>query len=75
LAERGASWSIATHDSVLREALLLTLGPVPIEQLLGVRPEVLGQLRDRGLHARVYVPYGADRFRYWMRRVAELRGT
>jgi proline dehydrogenase len=24
---------------------------------------------------RVYVPYGADWFRYWMRRLAESRGA
>ena len=36
LAERGAAWSMATHDGRLREALLLAHGPVPVEQLLGV---------------------------------------
>jgi proline dehydrogenase len=75
LAESAAAWSMATHDGRLREALLLALGPVPVEQLLGVRPEVLGQLRDRGVPTRVYIPYGADWFRYWMRRLAESRGA
>ena len=52
----------------LREALLLAHGAVPVEQLLGVRPEALDELHDRGVPTRVYVPYGADWFRYWMRR-------
>ena len=75
LAERGATWSMATHDGRLREALLLGLGPIPVEQLLGVRPEVLGDLLHRDVRTRVYVPYGDDWFRYWMRRVAESRGA
>ena len=74
LAERGAAWSMATHDGRLREALLLAHGSVPVEQLLGVRPEALDELRDRGVPTRVYVPYGPDWFRYWFRRVAESRG-
>jgi proline dehydrogenase len=73
LAEAGATWSMATHDGRLREALLLALGPVPIEQLLGVRPEVLDQLRERHVPTRVYVPYGPNWFRYWLRGLAESR--
>ena len=75
LAARGAAWSIATHDGRLREALLLAHGSVPVEQLLGVRPEALDELHDRGVPTRVYVPYGADWFRYWARRLAESRGA
>jgi proline dehydrogenase len=75
LGERGGTWSMATHDGRLREGLLLALGPVPVEQLLGVRPEVLADLRGRDVSTRVYVPYGDDWFRYWMRRVAESRGA
>ncbi len=75
LAGRGAAWSMATHDGRLREALLLAGGPVTVEQLLGVRPEILDDLAGRGVPTRVYVPYGADWFRYWMRRVAESRGA
>ncbi len=75
LAGRGADWSMATHDGRLREALLLVGGPVPVEQLLGVRPDVLDDLAARGVPTRVYVPYGADWFRYWMRRLAESRGA
>lgn len=75
LAERGAAWSMATHDGRMREALLLAHGPVTVEQLLGVRPEALTDLHDRGVPTRVYVPYGPDWFRYWMRRLAESRGA
>jgi proline dehydrogenase len=75
LAERGALWSMASHDARLREALLLAHGPIAVEQLLGVRPEALKELRDRAVPTRVYVPYGADWFRYWLRRVAESRGA
>jgi proline dehydrogenase len=75
LAEQQAAWSMATHDGVLREALLLAVGRVTVEQLLGVRPEVLGHLRQRDVPTRVYVPYGEDWFRYWMRRLAESRGA
>jgi proline dehydrogenase len=75
LAERGATWSMGTHDGRLREALLLAHGPLPVEQLFGVRPEVLDELRTRGIPTRVYVPYGPDWYRYWLRRVAESRGA
>ncbi len=75
LAETGATWSMATHDGRLREALMLALGPVQVEQLLGVRPEVLDELHHRGVPTVVYVPYGPDWFRYWLRRLAESRGA
>ncbi len=75
LADAGVAWSMATHDGRLREALLLALGPVPVEQLLGVHPEVLDDLRKRRVPTRLYVPYGPDWFRYWLRRVAESRGA
>jgi proline dehydrogenase len=75
LAEHDVPFALATHDGVLREALLLALGPRPIEHLLGVRPDVLADLVARGIPVRVYVPFGADWFRYWMRRVAESRGA
>lgn len=75
LQSAGAAWSLATHDGRLREALLLALGKLPVEQLLGVRADVLEQLRERGVVTRVYVPYGPDWFRYWLRRKAESRGS
>jgi proline dehydrogenase len=75
LAERGVPWVAATHDGRLREALLHAQSALTIEQLLGVRPDVLDQLGARKVPTRVYVPYGTGWFRYWMRRVAESRGA
>ncbi len=75
LRQSDASWSLATHDGRVREALLLGPGTVPVEQLFGVRPQSLYELRDRGIPTRVYLPYGPDWFRYWMRRLAESRGA
>ncbi|WP_077488082.1 proline dehydrogenase family protein [Sinomonas mesophila] len=74
IAATNVPFALATHDGVLREALLAALGPVPIEQVLGVRPEVLHDLTARGIPVRVYVPFGENWFRYWMRRLAESRG-
>ncbi len=75
LAAANATWSLATHDGRLREAVHLAHGPVPVEQLLGVRPEVLADLHTREVPTRVYIPYGPAWFRYWLRRVAESRGA
>lgn len=75
LAWADASFALATHDAVIREALLAALGPVPVEQLLGVRPAVVDDLVARGVPVRVYVPFGDEWFRYWMRRLAESRGA
>ena len=74
LASTGARFALATHDGVLREALIAGLGPCPVEQLLGVRADVLDDLTARGIPVRVYVPFGDNWFRYWMRRLAESRG-
>jgi proline dehydrogenase len=74
LAEGEVPFSLATHDARLREAVLLARGSTPVEQLLGVRSGALDELAARGVPTRVYLPYGADWFRYWMRRVAESRG-
>ena len=48
---------MATHEGRLREALLLAHGPLPVEQLFGVRPEILDELHTGGISTRVYVPY------------------
>ena len=52
LREAGAVFSLATHEPVLREALLLALGPSPVEVLLGVRPQDAGDLVRRGVEVR-----------------------
>jgi proline dehydrogenase len=74
LAEEGAPFSIATHDAVLREAVLANHGERPVEMLLGVRSDQARTVAARGVPVRIYVPFGPDWFRYWMRRLAESRG-
>jgi proline dehydrogenase len=71
----GIELAIGTHDRVLREALLLALGGIGLEMLLGVRREDAENLITRGYRVRIYVPYGEAWFRYWMRRLAESRGA
>lgn len=71
----GAGLAIGTHDPVIREALLAALSGVAIEMLLGVRHQDAVDLAAGGHQVRIYVPYGDDWFRYWMRRVAESKGA
>ncbi len=71
LRERGSEVLVATHDPVLRAAL----APAPVEMLLGVHPETAAALAEEGTGVRVYAPYGAMWFRYYMRRVAEAQGS
>jgi len=65
---------LATHDPILREALLSTMDGLAIEMLLGVREDDAAALVRRGIPVRIYAPYGDKWFRYWMRRVAEAQG-
>ncbi len=71
----GAVLSLGTHDPVLREALLPAIPGAGIEMLLGVREADQVALAARGIPVRVYVPYGDQWFRYFMRRMAESRGV
>jgi len=75
LQRGGATVSLATHDPVIREALLPALPGAGVEMLLGVRPADLPTLAARGIPVRVYVPFGERWFRYAMRRAAESRGA
>ncbi|MFZ0379438.1 MAG: proline dehydrogenase family protein [Solirubrobacteraceae bacterium] len=75
LQRAGASFSLATHDPVLREALLPALPGTEVEMLLGVRPADQASLAARGMPVRLYVPFGDAWFRYAMRRWAESRGV
>lgn len=65
--------AIGTHDPVIREALLLALPDLGVEMLLGVRPMDGRDLLGRGRRVRLYVPFGADWLRYWLRRLGEAR--
>jgi proline dehydrogenase len=75
LRRGGAELVLATHDPVLREALLHALPGVGVEMLLGVRPDDARALAARGVPVRIYVPYGDSWFRYAMRRFAESLGA
>lgn len=75
LRSAGGQVSLATHDPVLREALTPLFDEVSIEMLLGVRAEDADDLLRRGAKVRIYVPYGDDWFRYWMRRQVESLGS
>jgi proline dehydrogenase len=70
----GAEIALATHDAVLREALLRALPNTGVEMLLGVRHYDASALARRGVPTRIYVPYGDEWFRYAMRRWAESVG-
>jgi proline dehydrogenase len=70
----GAELAIATHDAVLREALLRALPGLGVEMLLGVRSADARAIAARGVPVRIYTPYGDGWFRYAMRRWAESVG-
>ena len=74
LHANGAELSIATHDAVLREALLRALPSLGVEMLLGVRSADARAIAARGVSVRIYAPYGDGWFRYAMRRWAESVG-
>jgi proline dehydrogenase len=74
LHRAGADLALATHDPVLREALLPALPGVTVEMLLGVRPADQASLVARGIPVRLYFPFGEAWFRYAMRRWAESQG-
>jgi proline dehydrogenase len=78
LLEEGTCPALATHDERMIEALLAYIrvkGIAPDrfewEMLHGVRRDLQRDLVRRGFHVRVYVPYGAQWYRYFMRRLAE----
>jgi proline dehydrogenase len=71
----GVRLAIGTHDPVLREALLATIDGIGVEGLFGVRPDDGRELLRRGHRVRIYVPFGPDWVRYWLRRLGEARGA
>jgi proline dehydrogenase len=73
LHANGAEVALATHDAVLREALLRSLPGIGVEMLLGVRSADATDVAARGVPVRIYTPYGHGWFRYAMRRWAESR--
>jgi proline dehydrogenase len=71
----GVEVAIGTHDPVIREALLVALPDIGVEMLLGVRPMDGRDLLGRGQRVRLYVPFGDDWLRYWLRRRGEACGA
>lgn len=74
LHRAGVEVALATHDAGLREALLLSMPECEVQMLLGVLPAEAYALAARGRRVRIYVPYGPNWARYWLRRVAESQG-
>jgi proline dehydrogenase len=71
----GATVWLATHDDALREPLLRDLPDAACELLLGIRGDRARALAAAGRTPRVYVPFGANWLRYFLRRRAEAQGT
>jgi proline dehydrogenase len=71
----GARFVLGTHDPLIREALKQCFGEIAVEMLLGVRTADALELVRTGHRVRIYVPFGSDWFRYWVRRLAEARGA
>jgi len=75
LAAAGADVALATHDAALRAALLRELPDARCELLLGILPHDAVALAAAGHDTRVYVPFGPDWLRYFLRRLAESEGA
>jgi proline dehydrogenase len=78
LLDHGVYPALATHDermidSVLAYARVRNLGPdrFEFEMLHGIRRDLQRRLAAEGYRVRVYVPYGGEWYRYFMRRLAE----
>jgi proline dehydrogenase len=71
----GADVALATHDAPLRAALLAEMPRARCEVLLGTDPAGAAALAAAGHDVRVYVPFGPNWFRYFMRRRAEGQGA
>lgn len=70
--------AIATHDDAIIERAIAFIrsnavrdGTYEFQMLYGVRPKLQEALRQRGFPVRIAVPFGAQWFPYFMRRLAE----
>lgn len=70
--------AIATHDEAIIAQLKAFADQEQIDQsryewqmLFGIRRDLQDKLRDEGYNVRVYVPYGAQWYPYFTRRLAE----
>ena len=78
LAKAGGHVNVATHDErLIRQMIALLKGAeIPNDQfeiqlLYGVKPGLQKKLVDEGYNVRVYLPFGADWYGYFTRRLAE----
>ncbi len=78
LLEADAYPGVATHDPAMIEAVTRAASQRDIgvdrfefQMLYGIRRDLQGQLLERGYRLRIYVPYGAEWYPYFMRRLAE----
>jgi proline dehydrogenase len=78
LLDEGTYPALATHDEKMIEAILnhvkqraIPAEKFEFEMLHGVRRDLQRDLVRRGFRVRTYVPYGAEWYRYFMRRLAE----
>jgi proline dehydrogenase len=78
LLDEGTYPALATHDEAMIEPLLAYIRERHIpperfefEMLHGVRRDLQRALAEKGYRVRVYVPYGTQWYRYFMRRLAE----
>lgn len=70
--DTGGTVSLATHDRMLRKALLTDCGPLDCELSFGVRDEDIDTLIADGIAVRVYVPWGPNWLSFYLRRLAEM---
>ena len=71
----GVDLALATHDRALRDRVLAEIPRARCETLLGIDPAATAALAAAGRDVRVYVAFGPDWFRYFMRRRAESQGA
>jgi len=75
LAGNGAEVFLATHDDALLEQALRLLPDATCELLMGVRRDRARELARAGHTVRIYVPFGDNWLRYFLRRRAEAQRT
>jgi proline dehydrogenase len=78
LMASGCQPMVATHDPAMLGHARTSAdrhgraaGDWEVQMLYGIRTDLQQQVRDRGDAVRVYVPFGSDWYRYFMRRLAE----
>lgn len=71
IASSGTSLSLATHDRILREALLHLSANVSHDMCFGIRTEDANSLLARGVPVRIEFAVGPGWLRYYLRRRTE----